>query len=131
MVFCACESEVETLLKAHLFPATPKQPQLAFTFQLFDWLEVLMLECQIAVQDFVAAFEILTSSKLHQVNFVYSVLVIDLTLLVWIRQKSATFIQSSLIVLKSIGMVFYYTYAVNKIIVCADMLKVGFVVLIF
>ena len=64
MEFCSCESEVETLLHAHLFPATPKQPQLAFIFQLMDWLEALMLECQVAVQDFV---EDLTDSKILQV----------------------------------------------------------------
>ena len=65
--FCSCESEVETLLRAHLFPATPKQPQLAFCFKLFDWYEALLLECQVAVQDFVSALNVLTSSNLLQV----------------------------------------------------------------
>ena len=39
ITFCACESEAETFLQVSLFPATPKDPQLAFTFALLDWLE--------------------------------------------------------------------------------------------
>ena len=46
VTFCSCESEAETLIRAHFFPATPKQPHLAFSFELLDWLEALMLECQ-------------------------------------------------------------------------------------
>lgn len=67
VTFCTCESEVETLMRCHLFPATPKQPQLAFTFDLLDWLEALMLECQVSAQDFVAAIGILSDAKLMTV----------------------------------------------------------------
>ena len=63
-MFCCCESEMETLLHAGLFPATPKMPQLAFTVELLDWLEALMLECQVPSQDFVDAIGFLTDSKI-------------------------------------------------------------------
>ena len=70
MEFCSCKSEVETLLDAKLFPATPKQPQLVFTFDFLDWLEALTLECQIAVRDFADAVDFLTESKILQVYIV-------------------------------------------------------------
>lgn len=68
ITFCSCESEVETLIRAHLFPATPKQPQLAFTFHLMDWLEALMLECQVSAQDFVFAIGVLTDTQLMRIH---------------------------------------------------------------
>ncbi len=63
-----CFGRIYFLLRAHLFPATPKQPQLVFCFKLFDWYEALLLECQVAVQDFVSALNVLTSSNLLQVR---------------------------------------------------------------
>ena len=47
--FCGCKTEAEVLLQLHLFPATPKRPQLAFPYRVLDWLEALMLECQVSV----------------------------------------------------------------------------------
>ena len=67
VTFCGCESEATTLMKAHLFPATPKQPQLAFTFTLLDWFEALMLECQVSAQDFVGAIGVMTDSIIMKV----------------------------------------------------------------
>ena len=51
---CGCISESEALLLAGFFPATPRCPRLAFSL---DLLEALLLECQVAVQDFVAAIQ--------------------------------------------------------------------------
>ena len=59
---------METLIRSHLFAATPKQPQLAFTFDLLDLFEALMLECQVAAQDFVAAIGVLTDTQLMKVH---------------------------------------------------------------
>ena len=67
MTYCSCETEVETLLRLHLFPATPKHPQLAFTFKFLDWLEALLLECHVSVHDFVASVKFLSDNKLLQV----------------------------------------------------------------
>lgn len=55
--FCGCEQEAETLLRSHLFPATPKHPQLAFDFSLLDWFEALLWECQVSAQDFVGFWQ--------------------------------------------------------------------------
>ena len=54
-------------MRARLFATTPKQPQLAFTFELLDWFEALMLECQVAAQDFVAAIGVLSDTQLMRV----------------------------------------------------------------
>lgn len=56
--FCACEHEAVTLLRMKLWPATPQQPSLAFQFELLDSYESLLLECQVALRDFVTSLEV-------------------------------------------------------------------------
>ena len=68
VTFCSCESEAETLLKAFLFPATPKRPHLAFSFALLDWLEALMLESHVSAKDFTDALGMLTDKQLMMVK---------------------------------------------------------------
>ena len=58
---CPCTSEAQTLLQAGFFPATATRPRLAFALELLDLLEALLLECQLAVQDFVSALRYLHS----------------------------------------------------------------------
>ena len=79
VTFCDCETEVETLMRSRLFAATPKQPQLAFTFELLDWFDALMLECQVPAQDFVAAIGILTDSQLMKVCIHCTLYLFDMT----------------------------------------------------
>ncbi len=67
VTFCTCESEATTLISAGLFPATPKQPKLAFTFALLDLFEALLLECQVSAQDFVAAIGVLSDAHVIEV----------------------------------------------------------------
>lgn len=43
------------MVRARLWPASPRFPQLAFTFDLLDWAEALLLECQVAVGEFCRA----------------------------------------------------------------------------
>lgn len=38
-------------MRAHLWPASPQRPHIAFTFDLLDWAEALLLECQVAMKD--------------------------------------------------------------------------------
>lgn len=66
------------LIRAGFFPASPKKPQLAFDFKLFDLLQALLLECQVAVKDFVSAIKYLHSGLIVQekVNYVYFYFVI-------------------------------------------------------
>lgn len=57
-VYCGCEPLVATLVRARLWPSTPKYPRMAFSFDLFDWAEALLLECQVSLKDLCNAFHI-------------------------------------------------------------------------
>ena len=48
-MYCQCEPLVATMVRARLWPATPQCPHLVFSFELLDWAEVLLLECQVAL----------------------------------------------------------------------------------
>ena len=50
---CQCEPVAVTMIRARLWPAYPSNPHLAFTFDLLDWAEALLLECQVALRTFV------------------------------------------------------------------------------
>lgn len=54
-VCCQCEPLVVTMVRARLWPSTPQRPQIAFTFDLLDWAETLLLECQVALKDLCTA----------------------------------------------------------------------------
>ena len=58
VTFCECEPDALTLMRLHYWPGTPKRPVLAFSFALMDWLELLLLECQVAVKDFATVMEL-------------------------------------------------------------------------
>ncbi len=48
---CDCELITVTLARSRLWPATPKHPRYAFSFDLLDWCEALLLECQVSLKD--------------------------------------------------------------------------------
>ena len=52
---CKCEPIAMTMVRARLWPGSPTNPRLSFTFELLDWAEALLLECQVAVKDLCAA----------------------------------------------------------------------------
>ena len=52
---CQCEPVVATMVRVRLWPASPHRPHLAFTFELLDWAEALLLECQVSLMDFCKA----------------------------------------------------------------------------
>ena len=52
---CECEPVAVTMARARIWPASPQFPRLAFTFDLLDWLEALLLECQVSVKEFYGA----------------------------------------------------------------------------
>lgn len=56
---CACEAISVTLARARLWPATPKSPHVAFTFDLLNLVEALMLECHVSLKNFCKALDIL------------------------------------------------------------------------
>lgn len=45
------------MVRARLWPATAKDPRVAFTFELLDWAEALLYECQVAMKDLLAALQ--------------------------------------------------------------------------
>lgn len=63
VTFCGCETEAETLVQLGFFLATPKQPQLVFILPLMEWMEALMLECQVSAQEFAAALKLLSGAR--------------------------------------------------------------------
>ena len=48
---CSCEPLVTTMVRARIWPSTAQRPQLAFTFDLMDWIESLLLECHVSLHD--------------------------------------------------------------------------------
>ena len=44
-----------TMIRARIWPSAAQRPRLAFTFDLMDWMEALLLECQVSVNDFCKA----------------------------------------------------------------------------
>ena len=54
-VYCDCETIVEAMVHVRLWPSSPSHPQTAYTFELLDWMEALLLECQVALKDFCSA----------------------------------------------------------------------------
>ena len=65
--FCTCESDCIKLIRLHYWPATSSKPLDAFRFHFLDWLEALLLECQVAVQDMTQAISYLIKDKIGQV----------------------------------------------------------------
>ncbi|XP_019857881.1 PREDICTED: uncharacterized protein LOC109586148 [Amphimedon queenslandica] len=47
---CKCEPLAISLVRAHLWPASPTNPRYAFCFNLLDWGEALLLECQVSIK---------------------------------------------------------------------------------
>ena len=65
--FCHCESDIVTLIRLNYWPATPSRPSIAFSFSLLDWLQALLLECQVPVQDFSSALAFIITTKYENV----------------------------------------------------------------
>ena len=57
-----------TLVELGYWPATPSHPNLAFSFLFLDWMEALLLESQVVVQDYCSAVEFMLKDKLNQVR---------------------------------------------------------------
>jgi len=57
VAFCSCEPEAVTLVRHDMWPASPKNPTLAFHQDLLLWLESLVLEGCIGVDAFCRALD--------------------------------------------------------------------------
>lgn len=65
--FCKCKSDSLRIMEFGYWPASPS-PVLAFSFLFLDWLEALLLECQVAVNDYSDAVEFLLKDKMKTVS---------------------------------------------------------------
>ena len=65
--FCPCQGNAITLIKCQYWPGTPLNPKIAFSFELLDMLQALLLECRVAVQDFTQAVGYLIKTKTFKV----------------------------------------------------------------
>ena len=65
VMFCPCESDVVKLIKLNYWPATPTRPSIAFSFSLLDWLEALLLKCQVALHDATEAIAFLIKEEME------------------------------------------------------------------
>ena len=52
---CSCEAFPVSLARLRLWPTSSKHPKFALSFELLDWMEALLLECQVSVSDFCKA----------------------------------------------------------------------------
>ena len=68
MQFCKCVPDALRLIKLGYWPATPTRPVLAFTHSFMEWMEALLLECQVSVQDFSSAVEMIIKEKFMKVG---------------------------------------------------------------
>ena len=50
LVPCKCEPECVTLLRHNLWPASTKEPKVAFHAELMNWLEFLLIESAVSLQ---------------------------------------------------------------------------------
>ena len=77
---CKCEPVALTMARARIWPSSPTNPHFAFTFELLDWAEALLLECQVAVQDLCSALKY--KCPFFQTN-VYSTCIISSCMLLY------------------------------------------------
>ena len=69
--YCNCEPLTMTLARAKLWPATPTNPHYAFSFSLFDLVESLLLECQVAFKDICNALIFRAPFYNPKVHYIY------------------------------------------------------------
>ena len=67
-VYCSCEPVTVTLARAEMWPATPCNPGYAFSFALLDWVEALLLECQVSLRDVCSALKFRCPSKVYHIK---------------------------------------------------------------
>ena len=55
--YCNCFGVAESLLQCGVWPATPVEPDLAFTLHLMEMTLRFMMECQVSIHDMLKAFD--------------------------------------------------------------------------
>ena len=90
-----------TLVRARLWPASPQRPHIAFTFDLLDWAEALLLECQIASERVMQSIVLQMPSSCCEGLVKCDYIIVVKAILFFYREK--TYIHLSLMPLRSIG----------------------------
>ena len=54
---CNCISVPDSLVKCGIWPATPVEPNLGFTFQLMEMTLRLIMECQVSIHDILKSLD--------------------------------------------------------------------------
>ena len=104
--FCSCEEDAITLMRLQYWPATPVRPSTAFSFQLLDWLEALLLECQVSLHDVSAAVQFLNDKKVVcEVSIIIIIIVYKIIILMYNRGYNRLCILALLMHLKSTGII--------------------------
>ena len=67
--FCKCLLAPIRIIELGYWPVTPARPFLAITHSFMDWMETLLLECQVCVQDFASAVEMIVKEKFTEVSY--------------------------------------------------------------
>ena len=81
IVSCKCEPFSVTLSRLRLWPTSSKQPSYALAFDLLDWMEAMLLECQVSLNDFCKALNyklpayVVVSKKVHSTSLQYVTLI--------------------------------------------------------
>ena len=56
------------MIRTRSWPSAPKHPHLAFTFELLDWAEALLLECRVALKHFCRALYLKCPHVMNKVS---------------------------------------------------------------
>lgn len=73
----SCEGIVETLMRHNLFPSTPRNPHVAFTFDLLDLYTQLLLQAHVPYLSFCRVLDALHSSQnIDKVSSICSIIFI-------------------------------------------------------
>ena len=78
---CDCEPD---MVRARMWPASPQFPRLAFSFEMMDWVEALLLECPVAVKEFCALGALMS---LERYNVLYSIAVYSVHCIIGFREN--------------------------------------------
>ena len=84
---CHCEEITLTMARSQIWPATPVNPRVGFTFGMLDLAEAMLLKCQVALKDFCAALKFRCP---YYQNLVSINIVIEFSLKVFFRNRITT-----------------------------------------
>jgi len=111
VTFCKCKSDAVVLTELGYWPATPSRPNLDFSFSFFDWMEALLLEAQVATQDYRTAVEFILKERIFEVCFMWTLCLLLIMHCTWPSQVSIScFIVLMIELISMLGFRFRVTF---------------------